>query len=126
MASGRPPPGSFGRRKAISRAESEASQGRLQAAMDLEVAIATKSGPALPAADSSQASQPAEVLSTTARAWDVAPASSPAHALSPPLHQRSRDLHTASVCRPPRSRLPFEPMTLYPQVSWPRIVSQVI
>lgn len=37
----KPPVGSFGRRKAISRAESVASQESLQAAMDLEVAIGT-------------------------------------------------------------------------------------
>ena len=65
MASSRPPPGSFGRRKAISRAESSASLEILQAAMDVEIAIATKSDPA-PPADSSKASQP-EVIPTPGR-----------------------------------------------------------
>lgn len=41
MSTGKPPVGSFGRRKAVSRAESAASQESLQAAMDLEVAIGT-------------------------------------------------------------------------------------
>ena len=44
-STGKPPAGSFGRRKAISRAESAATQDSLQAAMDLEVAIGTSSYP---------------------------------------------------------------------------------
>lgn len=44
-STGKPPVGSFGRRKAISRAESAATQESLQSAMDLEVAIGTSAIP---------------------------------------------------------------------------------